>query len=135
MNVVDTSVVTKWFFREPNSDIAVKLLQKERFFYAPDYLKIEFLSNITKKVRAGFLTANAGRDRRGDVDRMSLYFELYKELENLAFELSTQYPITFYDALFVALAFRERVVLYTFDKRLKRSIKGTELDRFVVIPD
>ncbi|MEX2456935.1 MAG: type II toxin-antitoxin system VapC family toxin [Balneolaceae bacterium] len=135
MNVVDTSVVTKWFFREPNSDIAVKLLQKERFFYAPDYLKIEFLSNISKKVRAGFLTANAGRDRRGDVDRMSLYFELYKELEDLAFELSTQYPITFYDALFVALAFRERVVLYTFDKRLKRSIKGTELDRFVVIPD
>lgn len=134
MNVVDTSVVTKWFFREPDSDISVKLLEKERFFYAPDYLRIEFLSNITKKVRAGYLTANNGRDRKDNFDKMGLSFELYKELEDLAFELSTQYPITFYDALFVALAFRERVVLYTFDKRLKRSVKETELDSFIVIP-
>lgn len=134
MNVVDTSVVTKWFFREPGSDIAVKLLQREKLFYAPDYLRIEFLSNITKKVRAGFLTANVGRDRRSNFDKIGLYFELYKELEDLAFELSTQYPITFYDALFVALAFRERVLLYTFDRRLKRSIKGTELDSLIIIP-
>jgi predicted nucleic acid-binding protein len=134
MNVVDTSVVTKWFFREPNSDISVKLLEKERFFYAPDYLRIEFISNITKKVRAGHLTANNGRDRKDNFDKMGLSFELYKELEELAFELSTQYPITFYDALLVALALRERVVLYTFDKRLKRSVKGTELDSFIVIP-
>ncbi len=135
MNVVDTSVVTKWFFREPGSDIAVNLLQKERFFYAPDYLKIEFLLNITKKVRAGYITAKVGRDRRSNLDKIGLHFKLYKELEDLAFELSTQYPITFYDALFVALAFRERAVLYTFDRRLKKSVEGTELDKIVLVPD
>ena len=134
MNVVDTSVVTKWFFREPGSDIAVRLLEYERSFYAPDYLRIEFSSNITKKVRAGYLTVNEGRGRRNDFEKLGLYFELYKELEGLAFELSTQYPITYYDALFVALAFRERVLLYTFDKRLKRSVKETELDKLIVIP-
>lgn len=135
MNVVNTSIVTKWFFRETDSDIAVELLKRERFFYAPDYLKVEFLSNITKKVRAGFLTATIGRERRNNFDKLSFQFELYKKLEHLAFELSTQYPITFYDSLFAALAFRKRVVLYTFDKRLKRSVKGTELDTLVVIPD
>ena len=134
MNVVDTSVVLKWFFREPNSEKAVTLLQQEKFFYAPDYLKIEFISNITKKVRTGLLTAKIGRDRRKDFDRIGLHFEPYKELEDLAFELSTQYPVTYYDALFMALALREGGVLYTFDKRLKRSLNGTELETLILIP-
>lgn len=134
MNIVDTSVVIKWFFREPNSEKALKLLDREKFFYAPDYLKIEFVSNVTKKVRTGLLTAKDGRDRRRDFNKIGFYFELNKKLEDVAFELSIQYPITFYDAFFVALAFREKAILYTFDKRLMRSVKGTELETLIVIP-
>lgn len=134
MNVADTSVATKWMFREPHSDTAVKLLEKEISFFAPDYLKIEFTSNITKKIRAGIISIEEGRKRREDFDKINLQYKSYKELEALAFEFSTAYPVTFYDSLFVALAYQERVRLYTFDERLVRSLKNTELGEIVIIP-
>jgi len=134
MNVVDTSVVTKWMFRERDSDMAVKLLEKEGSFFAPDYLKIEFTSNITKKIRAGILPIEEGRERRKDFNKINIQYKPYIELEALAFEFSTVYPVTFYDSLFVALAYQEKVRLYTFDERLGRSLKNTELGEIVIIP-
>lgn len=134
MNVVDTSVVTKWLFREPYSDLAVKLLEKETEFIAPDYLKIEFTSCITKKIRAGILSVEEGRKRRKDFDQLNFLFESYKVLEALAFEFSTTFPVTFYDSIFVALAYQNRVKLYTFDQRFGRSLKNTALEKIVIIP-
>jgi len=135
MNVLDTSVVTKWFFREPGSDLAVELLRSEKEFFAPDYLRIEFFSNVSKKVRAGQITIEEGRELQDKFEKISFQLVPYKKLENMVFEFSTQYPITYYDSIFIALAYSQRSKLYTFDKRLKRSVEETALDRLVIIPE
>lgn len=135
MNVIDTSVVLKLLFREPDSEIAVHLMERERVFYAPKYLRIEILSNVTKKIRTGHITIQEGRKRIGNFNQLNFNYELFENIEQLAFELSAQYPITFYDSLFISLAFEHDVLLYTFDKRLKRSVSGTDLARYVLVPE
>jgi len=134
VNVVDTSVVTKWFLREKNSEEAILLLEREQEFIAPDYLRIEFHSNISKKVRAGFITNEESREILDIFEIIDLWFEPYKDLESLAFEISTKYPVTFYDAIFIALAFNTRAILYTFDEKLKKSTANTEFDKLISIP-
>jgi len=134
MNIVDTSVVTKWFLREKYSEEAISLLEQEQEFIAPDYLRIEFHSNISNKVRAGFITNDESREILGIFEIIDLWFEPYKNLESLAFELSTNYPVTFYDAIFIALAFNTRSILYTFDEKLKKSAANTAFDELISVP-
>ncbi|CAN5144686.1 hypothetical protein BH23BAC3_BH23BAC3_11210 [soil metagenome] len=135
MNVIDTSVVLKLLFREPDSEIAVHLLEIEREFYAPEYLRIEFLSNVTKKIRTGVISLEEGRKRMSNFNQFNFHYDRFENIEHLAFELSAQYPITFFDSLFVSVAFEHDVKLYTFDKRLKRSVNGTDLAGYVVVPE
>ena len=134
MNVVDTSVVTKWFVRENHSDEAFALKKQEKEFIAPDYLKIEFYSNLSKRVRAGHISYEEAIEFQEKLNRISLWFERYANLQELAFEFSTTYPLTYYDSIFVALAYQRRATLYTFDLKMKRSVENTELEELVVVP-
>lgn len=134
MNIVDTSVVAKWLFREANSNEALYLLENEREFYAPEYLRIELYSSITKKVRAGFLQIEDSRLVIKQFEKLTLHFLPYLDLQYLAFEIATEYPITFYDAIFIAVAIDQKSIFYTFDLRLKRSVSNTELDEIVNVP-
>ncbi|NBC02567.1 MAG: PIN domain-containing protein [Bacteroidetes bacterium] len=134
MNIVDTSVVTKWLFREKYSDEALLVLENEKEFFAPGYLRIEFFSSVSKKVRAGFLEIQKSKIILRQFQKLSLHFVPYSELEYLAFEISTEYPITFYDAIFIVTAIDQNKKLYTFDFKLKKSVNNTELDEIVIIP-
>ncbi len=134
MNVIDTSVVTKWLFRELDSDIAIAILENEQEYFAPDYLRIEFQSTVSKKIRTGLITIEEGQRRLDDFRKFNFYYKSFEEIEHLSFELSAHYPITFYDAMFLALAIQQNAYLITFDRRLKRSVIRTELEELVVIP-
>lgn len=134
MNVVDTSVVMKWLFREEHSDEALHLLETEREFYAPDYIRIEVFSNITEKVRAGYLQCTDSRRVIKQFEQLILHLLPYSDLQYLAFEISTEYPVTFYDAIFLAAAINRETNFYTYDRRLKRSVENTELDEIVLVP-
>lgn len=134
MNVVDSSVVLKWLFGEKNSDEALQLLILEKEFYAPEYLRIEVISNITKKVRAGIIKTNDARIVLKQFGQLTLTLLPYLKLEPLAFELSTEYPVTYYDAIFLAVAINQQSNFYTFDLRLKRSVENSVLENMVTVP-
>lgn len=134
MNIIDTSVVAKWLFREKYSTEALYLLESEKEFFAPEYLRVELFSSVSKKVRAGFLEMNDSKIVLRQIEKLTIQFLPYEELEYLAFEIATEYPITFYDAIFIAAAVDQNKKLYTFDFRLKKSVSNTELDEIVKLP-
>lgn len=134
MNIIDTSVVIKWLFREKYSNEALHLLENEDEFFAPEYLKMELFSSVSKKVRAGYLETQKSKIVLRQIQKLPLRFVHYSELEYLAFEIATKYPITFYDAIFIATAVDQNKKLYTFDFKLKKSVNETELDEIVNIP-
>lgn len=134
MNIIDTSVVTKWLFRENYSDEALVLLENEKEFFAPEYLRVELFSSVSKKVRAGFLETDESNIVLRQVEKLTIHFLPYTDLEYLAFEIATEYPITFYDAIFVAAAVDQNKKLYTFDFRLKKSVSNTGLEEIVIVP-
>ncbi len=134
MNIVDTSVVIKWLFREEYSDKALGLLENEKEFTAPEYIRIEVFSNITKKIRAGFLQTFDSKTILKQFEQLTLYLLPYSDLQYLAFEIATEYPINFYDSIFLAAAINRKVNFYTFDFRLKRSVENTVFDEIVRIP-
>lgn len=134
MNIIDTSVVVKWLFREKYSDEALILLEKEEEFFSPEYLRIELFSSVSKKVRAGFIETDYSKTVLRQFDKLTIKFLPYSDLEHLAFEIATEYPITFYDAIFIAAAVDQNKKLYTYDLKLKKSVSNTELDEIVNIP-
>lgn len=61
--VVDASVAVKWFLYEKNSDKAKALLERPCKWTAPDLLRVEIGSAITKSVRMERLNAAEGSKR------------------------------------------------------------------------
>ena len=49
--VIDASVVIKWFVTEPHSEAALRLLDIEKRFLAPDHVFAETANAIWKHVR------------------------------------------------------------------------------------
>jgi|SRR5690625_3411019 len=132
MPVIDTSVVLKWLFKEPGSDRALLLLEQESRFYAPDYLETEFLSGITKKCRAGLYSREVAYVKREQFTRIPIHLIPASSIRDLAFELASDYRITFYDALFLATAVHLDDHLVTADERLIRSLESTALSPMVL---
>lgn len=55
MIVVDASVAVKWFLPEADSEQAAALLQSEGKLFAPELIRVEVASAITRRVRVGEL--------------------------------------------------------------------------------
>ena len=55
MIVVDASVAVKWFLPESDSDQATALLASGRKLFAPELVRVEVASAITRRVRLGEL--------------------------------------------------------------------------------
>lgn len=101
--VLDASVVAQWFFPEAGGDAARALLpESDREFMAPDLLVAEWGNMLWKKVKKGELRPGEGRALLADI----------------AHRLSVSLDITFYDALYAALALQTRSRLLTADRRL-----------------
>ncbi|MFP5404778.1 MAG: type II toxin-antitoxin system VapC family toxin [Gammaproteobacteria bacterium] len=55
MIVIDASVATKWFLPEADSEQAAALLQIGEKLFAPELIRIEVASAITRRARLGEL--------------------------------------------------------------------------------
>lgn len=129
--VIDSSVAIKWFFREPGSVEAEKILQQFTFFYAPDLFLIEMDSVITKKVRQKKLDASEAPSKRKQVRKLPYKIIKYENVSRLSFELAISLPITLYDATYVAVAIENFATLYTADERLVNGLYDTSLNDYV----
>ena len=129
--VVDASVGIKLFLNEDDSELVADLFNEHLLFPAaqlisvPGFYYLECASVLRKAVRAGkYDTAQARRDL-ADLQQMGLHTVPTMELAGSAFELSSLYGISAYDACYVALADRLRVPLLTADERLVNCLSGS----------
>lgn len=132
MPVIDTTVALKWLFREGGSEQALALLDREDRFFAPDYIEVELLSGITKNVRAGLITKEEANLKREQCQRLPIQQIPLRRVRELAYQLATEYSISFFDALFLATAIDLNKPLVTADEKLVASLETSPMSPFIL---
>jgi predicted nucleic acid-binding protein len=129
--VVDASVGVKLFVTEPLSDEAAALFDRlaapqPAAFHVPDAFYYGVAATLRKyAIAAGY--PNLQRDVARLVD-LNLSITPTVVLLMSAAQLSTDYRLSIYDALYLALAVEVRAPLITADDRLLRSLSGKPFD-------
>lgn len=123
--VVDCSVVLKWYFQEPLSDIALSALDRfqrgELDLVAPDCLVPELGHSFRKLVLGGKMSAQDTYSAIEEFAVLPIGLTPSLSLSRRAMELAVQHMATFYDALYVALAQREDLTVLTADEPMTRA--------------
>lgn len=126
--VVDCSVVVKWkIAAEPYAAEAQALLLNWRSeaveLCAPNLLQAEVMSAFMRAHRRGRLTETEATAAIRDL--LALPFRLYDvaPIAVRAFEIAQQHNQRSYDSLYIALAEREGVELWTGDQRLHNALR------------
>ena len=142
--VVDASVGIKLFITEPLSDRADALFthlaaDPPAQFYVPDLFFIECASILRKHVRRFGYPEDKARVDLIHLRALDLHKVWTADLITDALNLAFTYPISAYDASYVALALRLGIPLVTADEKLVRALRGTtypvySLRRFSIPP-
>jgi len=127
--VIDTSIAVKWFIKESGSDKAVKLLEdykdKRIKILAPEIICLElanalyfaarFEGKVLKEALRSFYCLNLS---------LAPLNEPFLQKSSL---FTQKFNIGIYDALFIALAEKEKIPLITADKKHHRK----EFSKFI----
>jgi predicted nucleic acid-binding protein len=129
--VIDANIGLKTLLPEEHSDKALKLLDDFHIgvheLFAPDLYLIEVGNILVTAARSGRVNQN---------DLPIMYGELMSSLPIIypsaalfprAFDLASQYRVSVYDALYVALAEREACDLATADEKLVKALPGFQI--------
>lgn len=128
MNVVDTSVVLKWFVAEDGSERAADLIGTR--LIAPDLLLAELGNALWKKRRRGEIGAEQGRRALLDAE-LSLALMPAVSLAHRAFAIAVELDRPIYDCHFLALAEQSGRPLITADKRFVDQCAATRFEKMV----
>lgn len=121
--VVDASVVLKWFFPEPDSAAARRLLETAHQYVAPDLLFPEVGSAVWKRVRRGELSSDEGQRLIGDIADVAVETIATRGLISDACAIAMASGQTVYDSTYLALAVRLDTQLVTADQRLQNAVR------------
>ncbi len=131
--VLDCSVVIKLFVPEADSHLAEQwFLREERgrvSFVAPDVLVAEFGHTLRKHVLRNAIHRADAHGAFTEFLRMRVSFFPSGPLAPRALDMALDHMGTFYDALYVALAEREDIMVLTADGRMTSAFAN--LDRTV----
>lgn len=131
-SVIDACFAIKWFLPEQGSDKAQLFLESLDHFIVPDLFLIEFDNILSKKVRKRELDI-AGAEEIFKVLRSLPFITIpYEKLSSEVLYISTRFPVTQYDACYIALAVEYKGCFYTADKRLLRGVENTAYSEFVI---
>lgn len=92
----------------------------EHLAVAPELLMAETTHALLKKTRRGYLTDKQGRELITLIRRTPIRFYAHQDLAEPAFELALATKLTVYDALYVVLARRHGLALFSADDDLCR---------------
>src|SRR5215203_1551749 len=131
--VLDASVAAKLYVREPDSDLAQSLLDREFNFLVPDIFFSEVANAIRKQHREhGQLDAASVRLAIDDLLMIGAEPVTSPVLLPRSLEIALSLNHSIYDGLYLALAERVQTVLVTADMRLVRKAKESQwADRVV----
>ncbi len=117
--VVDASVVIAWLFDdedEPRADKALEHLAEEGAL-VPHLWHLETRNILLVAERRGRLSAHAAKERLDALKGLPIQTDDEPDLDS-ALDLARAHNLSFYDALYLELAIRERTDLATLDRAL-----------------
>jgi predicted nucleic acid-binding protein len=128
--VVDTNVALKVYLEEDLAEEAQRVLDAGRDgdaeLLAPTLILLEFRHALTRRVRREEITASDAQEMWESFGDWPLdYFEIGSLVPRAA-EISEETGCTVYDAIFVALAEAEELVVLTADGKLVKALGGTD---------
>ncbi len=120
MIVVDASVAVKWLLPEPGSEAATDLLRNRDMLAAPDLIRVEVASAVTRRVRRGELSAEDAKEivrLWTDVLKQGV-IQIHSNLDDLreGAHLALQMSHNIYDCVYLATARRIGARLVTADR-------------------
>lgn len=125
--VVDASVLAAAFFNEIRSDEARAWLRNGPRLIGPDLLRVEIASIAAKKIWKGEASREAGARALAAIDEFVAHLTPSDALVRPALELATEHRFSAYDAVYLALAQAEGIVVVTFDDKLIARAEETGL--------
>jgi len=129
--VLDASVVVKWFLPEIHQVESFDLLKSNPVLIAPEFLKVEFDSILSKWCRSGRLNYERAEEVRSVFKKIKIYFIGLDDIADISFEVSAKLPVTYYDALYLCTAKFYECKMVTFDRKLLKSVEGSEFDTYL----
>ena len=131
MVVVDASVIIKIITEERGSDAAAArvMLADERI--APDWIRLEVASGLSKKVRMAGLPIEQARASLSAMDFFLTELADTNALVDRAFALSVLMEHALYDCLYLALAEARGCILLTADAKFVAATVRNNLSRHV----
>ncbi|MBN1556209.1 MAG: type II toxin-antitoxin system VapC family toxin [Phycisphaerae bacterium] len=127
--IVDASVIAAAFFRETISPQARELLASRGKLHAPDLIYSEVANVIWKRHARDEIDEKEARALLSDILTLPLKITPSRQLVESALALATRTKRTVYDCLYLALAARNRSVMFTADKRLVNALAKTPLEQ------
>jgi predicted nucleic acid-binding protein len=125
--VVDASVAAKWFFDEPLSDEATRLLHAPYALHVPDFFLLEMDNVICKKMRRGEISMAEAQEIRSAIDIFPLQKHAFQPLMDPAFELAVGTQSSPYDCMYLILAIILGSRMVTADRRFYDNISKSQL--------
>jgi len=114
--VVDASVVLKWYFNEPYSDLAIKLAKAGHEIVVPDLIYSQAGAVLWRRVKNGDLKREDAHRVLANLRRLPLVSVPASDLAPAALEISTASARTYNESVYFALALREGAKLVTADR-------------------
>jgi predicted nucleic acid-binding protein len=121
--VVDASVAFKWYFEEPWSDAARRLLSGGRLI-VPRLFFLETSNILRKRCERKEMSADDARATADSLAELPLEVWADHRLVRPALDLALDLRVSMFDAVYVALAVRLQAQLVTADRRLVNALQG-----------
>jgi len=126
--VLDASFAVAWVAGELEESAAIrefseKLLAGTLQAHAPELFIAETTNALWKSIRRGLRTLDDGMEMFSNLMDAQIELHRHRELATPALDLALRRNISVYDALYVALAVREVLPLFTADSRLAAAVE------------
>lgn len=123
--VIDASIAAKWFFPEPGSDLAGRLLETDWPLYAPDLIVPEVTNVLWKRWQEDDLAEDYARQIATALPLILQRLVAGAELAEPAWQWSRALAHPSYDCFYIACAQHVDGRMITLDARLLAAVKGT----------
>jgi len=132
--VIDASTALKWQFKDESElEEAVNLLldykESKVVFIVPALFYYEITNAIHIAVKRQRMSEGEGEEILEDMLSIETSSEASPDIIRSAYRKARKFNISVYDAVYVALSEKNKVLFYTGDKRLYNAIR--EKDRFI----
>ena len=129
--VVDASVAVKWFVRENLHEEALGLLDRSESLAAPDLIVTEATNIALKKVVRNEISREQAHVITIAISRYIPTLHPSADLAERALEIALTLNHPVYDCIYLACAETIDGILITADRKLCRSVHGSEFESLI----